>query len=58
MIRLPRLRPRRLRIERPMAPEERAVLMVASARIGIGLGIVLGLALAAWWLGDSWCWGW
>jgi hypothetical protein len=56
MRRLPRLRRRRLRIEPPLAPCERATLMVASARIGIGLGILLGAALLAWWFGDSWLW--
>ena len=48
---LGRLRRRRLRIEAPMTPRERVWLMVFSARIGIGLGILLGAALLAWWFG-------
>lgn len=43
-----RLRPRRLRIEPPPTPSERANLMMFSARIGLVLGFALGMALLGW----------
>jgi hypothetical protein len=47
-----RRRLRRLRIEPPPTPAQHAQAMILSARIGISLGVALGVVLLGWWFSE------